>query len=475
MSVAILQRPLLPSLVLLVLLGLACPPLLAAAPAVVEPQPGDFFAGFQLQLEGEGPFYRLRIPEEVYAASRRADLSDIRVFNGKGETMAQALRRPTEASAPQGEPRAVPFFPLHREEGGQAGGGLAVAVVRDDSGAILTVREEGGERRLYGYLLDLGERRRLPGRLELHWQPLSTSSLYTLSLAQSDDLERWRPLVASAPLADLSHHGQRVEKRHIALTGAVGRYLRLSWREREPLRLTGAIMVAESGQGAGAWVWSDLGPGQVVRKEGRLEVHYRGDFRLPVGGARLVFSRPNSLARVVLQSRDQDDVPWRSRCSQAFYFLDMGGVEVRDDGCLFAATGDTRWRVLVEEDGAGIAGGEVPVLQLGRLAGELLFIARGEPPFTLAYGSERLPAGEGGTGRGAVLEALDLAASPENVPVARPGRRVELGGEEALRPPAAPLPWKTWLLWAVLLAGVAALAVMARRLLREMNQEGQKS
>ena len=160
MSVAILQRPLLPSLVLLVLLGLACPPLLAAAPAVVEPQPGDFFAGFQLQLEGEGPFYRLRIPEEVYAASRRADLSDIRVFNGKGETMAQALRRPTEASAPQGEPRAVPFFPLHREEGGQAGGGLAVAVVRDDSGAILTVREEGGERRLYGYLLDLGERRR---------------------------------------------------------------------------------------------------------------------------------------------------------------------------------------------------------------------------------------------------------------------------------------------------------------------------
>ncbi len=481
MSVVILQQPPRPSLVLLVMLALAGQPLIAlmpgAATAVVEPQPGDFFAGYQLQLDGEGPFYRLQLPEEVYAASRRADLSDIRVFNRGGEVMAQALRRSQEPPAAKGEPREVPFFPLHREEGRPAGGSLALAVVRDDSGAILTLREEGsGERRLYGYLLDLGERRRLPGRLELHWQALSPSSLYTLHIEQSDDLQHWRTLVTAAPLADLSHHGQRVEKRHVALPWSVGRYLRLGWKESEPLRLTGVSLVAESGHGAAGWVWSDLGGGEVVRKEGRLEVHYRGDFRLPVGGARLVFARPNSLARVVLQSRDDDNTPWRSRCSQSFYVLDMGGVEVQDDGCSFVSTGDTRWRLLVEEDGAGIAGsGGAPGLQLGRLAGELLFIARGAPPFTLAFASERLPAGDGGSGQKAVLEALDLAASPEKVATARPLRRVELGGEEALRPPAAPLAWKKWILWTVLFAGVTALAVMARRLLREMNGGGQKS
>jgi hypothetical protein len=45
-----------------------------------------------------------------------------------------------------------------------------------------------------------------------------------------------------------------------------------------------------------------------------------------------------------------------------------------------------------------------------------------------------------------------------------------LGGEQQLQPAPPPLPWKKWLLWSVLVAGVLAMLGMARGLYRQMNR-----
>jgi hypothetical protein len=441
-----------------------------------EPVSGDFFAGFYLETRGQGPFFRVELPEEVYIMVRRPDFGDIRIFNGAGEILPHALRalaQPVEVAK-----TAVPFFPLYGENSA-ATPHLAVEVVRDNAGTIVTLKDhdQGGTGRpLRGYLFDLGGGKRIAANLELHWQTASSSSIFTARLEHSTDLRVWRTLVASAPLVDLHHHGERVEKREIALDIAPQRYLRLSWSESEPLLLTQATLASETHSSHRQYQWSDLGAGEVVVVPGRLDVDYHSDLRLPVSTARLQFNRPNSLAKIHLQSRASDKDQWRSRCRQAFYALTYGTAQVHKDSCTFDPTADALWRVTVEEDGAAIAASRLgPGLHLGRVTRELFFVARGGPPYLLAFGSERLPARTTAQNDGLVLEALDVSDGLDRVIQAQLGRRIVLGGEQVLQPLPPALPWKTWLLWAVLLLGVALLALMARGLFREINEMKEKS
>ena len=59
------------------------------------------------------------------------------------------------------------------------------------------------------YLLDLSGLKTETGRLEIAWQD-SELSFATVNLAESDDLQHWRPLVDRAVLVDLEFGGYRV-------------------------------------------------------------------------------------------------------------------------------------------------------------------------------------------------------------------------------------------------------------------------
>ena len=455
------------------LLGLL---LFAVAARGETPVSADFFAGYYLETHGAGPFFRLPLPEEVYATVRSPDLSDMRVFNSAGETLPHALRAP-DFRQETGEKVNVPFFPLHGDDRQALSANLAVEVVRDQAGTIVTVQDPGAGQveRLRGYLLDLGVGSHPGGTLELHWQPASPSSLFTVAIEQSGDLRGWWPLVSAAPLLDLRHHGERVLKREIVLPAAPQRYLRLSWREKEALLLGQVRLATKAGDDRREWQWSEVGSGEVKKPQDRLEIDYQADFRVPASSARLRFSRPNSLAKVDLQSRASAKDPWRSRCRQAFYNLTFGTAQVESGSCAFTPTTDTLWRVTVEEDGAGIATSRVgPSLSLGRLASELLFVARGTPPYLLAFASAR-PLEQGGREGRLVLEALEATEAAASISPASLGKRIELGGETVLRSPAPSPPWKTWLLWGVLFLGVAMLALMSRNLLREMKDKKENS
>jgi hypothetical protein len=130
---------------------------------------------------------------------------------------------------------------------------------------------------------------------------------------------------------------------------------------------------------------------------------------------------------------------------------------------------------MVREDGAGIGSrSQAPILQLGGNPSELLFVARGAPPFLLAFGSAKLEQQEGKGESGMILHALDTAPKNQVVGQARLGKRVDLGGDKALQSLPPPPPWEKWLLWAILILGVGLLAGMARSLVKEMNTREEK-
>jgi len=282
--------------------------------------------------------------------------------------------------------------------------------------------------------------------------------------------------VRRATLADLEFSGQQVQKRTIQLPNQSLQYLRLSWQEpRRQLKLTEVIGLTRVIETRKKRRWLSLYNGIVQEKDGRLTTEFSTDYKIPVESAQISFSQENSIARLAVQSRADGKSSWQTRCEQVFHDLSFIGVAVQNEPCTFPPTSDGQWRVAVLQDGAGLGSGTTTLsLRLGWQPSELLFIARGTPPYLLAFGSGKLVDRQESSGNGMLLQAIQLNSSRQTIGRARLGKRILLGGEAALKSPAQPVPWKKWLLWTVLILGVGLLAFMARNLSKEMKKAEEK-
>ena len=106
-----------------------------------------------------------------------------------------------------------------------------------------------------------------------------------------------------------------------------------------------------------------------------------------------------------------------------------------------------------------------PPLRAGWQPNEIVFAARGRPPFTLAYGNYAATAGA------LPIATLvpgydDTKGLPANVAIAAAGAPMAIGGPNQLKKPP---DVKRWALWAALVLGVVVLGWMAWRLSREMT------
>ena len=87
----------------------------------------------------------------------------------------------------------------------------------------------------------------------------------------------------------------------------------------------------------------------------------------------------------------------------------------------------------------------------------------------MAYGRAGLEGAHSQVDR--LLQAVDPLSEKKLVAAAQAGAQKILGGVERLEP-VRELPWRQWLLWVVLIAGVVVVGIMALKLYREMNGEG---
>lgn len=441
---------------------------------------GDFTAGYYLEVTGEGAIYSLEIPQEVYRTVTRSDLGDIRVFNNAGEVVPHGLKN-VKSDPDSGRTREpVPFFPMYGEVGGDIPVGVSVqvgvaGVGKSHDGTIVSINPPPGkgsaDRQLKGYLLDMSQLARSPKNLEFQWSSDSQSSVVKVELQQSDNLVSWSRLVRKATLVNLNYGGHKVERKTVRLPYPTKKYLKLTWQENSgEILLTSVVSSSEIIPSRVKRQWISLNTKTAMKESGTLLLDFNSPYHLPVNSAQLNFSKMNSLARVSLSSRTDEDSEWQVRCQQLFYSLYLQDQHVQNEPCVFSPRSDTNWRLAIEEDGAGLGeSGTGLGLQLGWTPSELYFVGRGSPPYLLAFGSGKLQSADNSAESKLVLLAMETAAIDQSTFKAGIGKRTELGGEQALEPPPRRPPWKKWLLWTVLVSGVGVLAVMARSLVKEMR------
>lgn len=438
---------------------------LFATTTVAADAPSDFASGLPLTLDRSQPFHRVELPLAVYTQAR-PDLADVRVFNGAGEPLPYALHT---ARPPAVQPTltAVPYFPVRGDDAARAGS-LDVKIQQSADGRIIALKSAGttatGTQPITSYLLDLSALRQPIQALRLDWPAPPGGYGASARLEASADLKTWQPL-AEGPLLDMRFGGQVLQQKRLAFGRGQHRYLRLSADRPLPALSRAEVEVLPE----------RLPPPPTERwHEVRAEAGDKpGDYLFDLGAhltaTRLQLQLPelNTVAPAELLVRSRRQEEWRPVTRATFYRIASPGGEIDSPAIGVGAQPGRYWLLRLNPQGGGIGKG-MPVLRLAWTPQQLVFLARGEPPFTLAYGQRdartaQLPLASLLPGYRQGMEAA--------LPLAEPGQPVSLGGRNAPLPgqeDQPPADWKRWLLWAVLLAGVVLLALMARSLMRQL-------
>jgi hypothetical protein len=176
-------------------------------------------------------------------------------------------------------------------------------------------------------------------------------------------------------------------------------------------------------------------------------------------------SERNTWTEVQLFSRSDPKGEWIRRAGGAVYRFEVDGDELSETRLQVPSTRDRYWKLTTAEAPGGF-GSSRPALRVGYRPDDLVFVARGEPPFEIAYGSGRIgPAKGAGESLRALTTSRDEKRLLPSTDVALSQPRT-LGGERALSAPLIP-DWKRFVLWGVLAAASLALLLTARAALRD--------
>ncbi len=447
---------------------------LSATAAFCAESPSGFAYGIAIRADAKEALYRLELPRAVYRGALRRDLGDLRVFNGAGEVVPHAFRPRAITEVQKRDPVALPFFPLYGEDAKQLDG-LSLRVERRPSGTIIKLDERSGARpskKLLAYLVDATALRDPVRALELE---VKSGAAYAanVSVEASDDLSSWSTVAAQAPLLSLQHGGAKLEQGRIEFASRKPKYLRISWTGM-PSGAQLSALRAEPGDARidVARQWETVAGPSVADKAGEYAFDTQGVF--PADRVRFELPQVNTVAEVQLLSRARSDAPWRPVSRATAYRLRRDGAEVSNPDIAIGANTDRYWLLRVDQKGGGLGAGG-PKLLLGWVPNEIVWLARGDPPFTLAYGSrDAKPSAY-------AIESLvpgyrrdaDLDAKVASTEQAAPVKSVEgdaptvLGGQRALE---ERIDVKRWSLWAALVIGVGFLGWMAWRLLKQMDK-----
>jgi len=449
--------------------------IVAATVARAEPAPYRYQA--PIAIDATAPFVQMPLPIAAYGHVEQDDLRDLRIVDARGERVPFAVL-PSLATVQLSEQvREASLYPLPARP---AAGGIwpsPVDVVVE--GDRISVRRRGGPassgaaapREAGGWLIDSGEIRRgdpLPKRLTLRWSgPAEFSVAYRIET--SDDLRQWRPAGSGQVMALQSASGALTQP-VVGLAESPGRFIRLVWaepgaapaltgasvlvaeRQRVAVDSTRELTVAPSPEPAGA------APPDAAAKRA---LHFDLGGVVPLVDVDLRFDAGTHVAPVRVQGRARADQPWREVASGVFYRLERGG-EVGSAPAL-AVPAVVRYLRLVPDERAASLDGVAARLVVHASLASLVFAAQGEPPFRLLAGSRDAPAGA--LPVSAVVPQLDSER-------ARFGRAtlgafaVDEAAARAAEQASRQARLRPWLLWGVLLVGVAGLGALVWRLAR---------
>jgi hypothetical protein len=417
--------------------------------AQAQVSPKDF-AYEQLAISTEAaPAYRFSLPLSVYQNTFREDLADLRVFNADGIAVPFSLSRPTAQSPILQAPIALPLFPLHEGARILIDG---VHLTINSAGSAVNLQTQNGAPASGGvrqYLLDARAVDSALSALQLAWPDAAAEFTGRLSIEVSDDLAAWHTLMSAAPIANLRANGQTLVANRVEFAPTKAKFWRISWLGVAPsIELTSIL--GEQAASLTEPVRVSLEVIGIRDPKNAPEYTFDLSAHPPVSRFNVLLPDPNSVIEVELSSRSTLDAAWRVVARSSIYRVKTPDAEQQSPPIEVRQDTDRYWRARL----VSVAySPQAPLrLHVEWIPNEVTFLAQGQAPYRLAYGSASANHAES-----------DLSHLPATVAIAPAtlGAAQVLGGPARLVALPAPFPRTRVALWSVLLLAVVLLSWMA--------------
>ncbi len=452
--------------------GLAWP-----AEALGQTKPAEFALQAPIVLVPQAGVQRLRLPEAALAVLQSARGDDVRVFNGAGQAVPHALMRRSVQDVEKAE-RAGPFviYPLQPAPARATGARVnRVQVQLDGRSVAVDLGADAAAAASAGWLVDLRQQREPLDELELAVQ-LPPNRPITFDVWASRDLQQWQPLALGATLYRFEG-SDAPSQRRIRLSPAAelhGRFLRIAAREAPGVVLEGVNGWRSTRIDRSAHLVR-LPLGEPATADATA-AQWQLPFATPLAALEIRVGAENTLLPLRVLGRAQSGAPWRLSASTVAYRLADGARGLRSNPPV--PLPPTSQRQLRIERSSAVTDIGAAQLRLTALVEpiELVFVASGEPPFTLLAGRAGAP--------NVALPVASLvpgwnANDADTLPLATVGPGTvpaiaSAGGLAALVQRARDPLNRQHLLWAVLLVAVAVLGGLAWVLLRQLRKHERK-
>jgi hypothetical protein len=286
--------------------------------------------------------------------------------------------------------------------------------------------------------------------------------MQSVAVYASDDLKGWSK-VNTAVLVSLARGPENVVKNIVPFSGKY-KYLYLEW----PLGKDGVELGDVYAEGFETIEKTEIRWNRLTAAAADNGYEFAGNGFFPVDRLKLALPQENIVVKAVVFSRPDKKAEWQERYQGVFYRLKKDLQELTHEPITLPRTEDRWWRVVIQDGPEAVGDGPL-ALELGYIPDEIVFMARGRGPYTLAYGNSRV-----GPNRNTIEDFFARWEGQEKTELIRRAvleAEKTLAGPAALKSPLLPLDWKGWLIWAAFAAVLAVLALMVKSLIHEMNQE----
>jgi hypothetical protein len=436
------------------------------AAALGADKPEDFAVRFSVETVPNASLQRLTLPREALAALQTADAADVRLFNGKGQSVPIAPvphRKETIALAP----RDWPIYPVMATQQQQSLGNLSLRIEKTADRSVVRVieganTEPAAATRQIATLVDTRPIKGPLAELTVDAE-LTPGEPVALTVAASKDLKNWRTLAQDVPVFRFGADGPGSTE--VPLPGAhlEDEYLRISWPPGVAFGLRGVRITPAAGTAPPQRLAVPL----AAKPDGKGFV-IALPFATPLQALDIRPADANTLVPVRLSGRSVRGEPWRTLATGVAYRLHADSSE--SFGPPLELNGATMRELRIEPATGDFVFASAPHVTALLLPQEWIFVASGPPPFTLAVGragaeTTRLPLASLIPGHTAGAEdklpaaRVDVASITRQPPAKLSRISQALGASSS----------RSLVLWAVLIGGVLVLGGVAWTVMRQMK------
>lgn len=417
---------------------------------------GDYRYQMPLIPVHEGGQHRLELPLQVYLYASQADLTDLRLFNAAGDKLPYAFFTQSPATLAKPAPLPLNWFALTDT----LDPSVTMTVALEPDGTLTAIRNNAPVALARYYLIDASGIGTAIDAMQIEAEA-DDNALRHLSVEGSDDLRNWRAIMNGSPWLSVHSGTLQLNRKRIEFSPVRCKYYRLSWDDH-PATVSRILVEAVTGNAPPHYLHHTLNISQ--NPAGSADYQFELPPAITPERLRLILPLVDTVASAIISARHTEKDSWATLAAATFYRIKRDNSELESQAVSLPGIQAHYWRVHLEGNSR-----ELPAtlqLDIGWRPLQLVFLASGSGPYTLAFGNRKVKPVAFPL---SVLLPGFMAGDELKLPEASTGALITSSAPADLE--QYEIEWRQWALWGILITGVALLGWMAWRIRKDIKAE----